>query len=131
MAAECLADRRAETPHRISNGRLPRRSHMKRTLLLSAAIAAAIFAFAESAGAQQNPTAPPQGRGAPPGRGARPQGPPGPVPRLPDGHPDLTGIWNGFAAVGGVALTDPVHGAGLQHAIWELEYDSSPAADLP
>jgi hypothetical protein len=70
---------------------------------MSAVIAAAVFAFAEFAAAQQNQTAPPQGRGAPPGRGARPQGPPGPVPRLPDGHPDLTGIWNGFAAVGGVA----------------------------
>jgi hypothetical protein len=66
-------------------------------------VAVAILAFAASAAAQQNQTAPPQGRGAPPGRGARPQGPPGPVPRLPDGHPDLTGIWNGFAAVGGVA----------------------------
>jgi hypothetical protein len=76
---------------------------VKRTLLMSAVIAAAVFAFAEFAAAQQNQTAPPQGRGAPPGRGARPQGPPGPVPRLPDGHPDLTGIWNGFGAVGGVA----------------------------
>ncbi len=33
---------------------------------------------------------------------ARPQrkGPPGPLPRLSDGHPDLTGIWNGFAGSG-------------------------------
>src|ERR1019366_3411219 len=29
------------------------------------------------------------------GRGAPPPGPPGPVPRLSDGKPDLTGIWNG------------------------------------
>src|SRR5437870_3985673 len=50
--------------------------------------------------APQNPTAPPaQGRGNAGGRGAR-QGPPGPVPRMPDGHPDLTGIWNGFGGSG-------------------------------
>ncbi len=29
------------------------------------------------------------------GRGAPPPGPPGPVPVLSDGHPDLSGIWNG------------------------------------
>jgi len=61
---------------------------------------ATLVAFAGSPAAQ-NQGALPQGRGAAPGRGARPQGPPGPVPRLPDGHPDLTGIWNGFATVSG------------------------------
>src|SRR5436309_6837471 len=54
-----------------------------------------------SARQNQGAAPPPQGRGG--GRGARPQGPSGPVPRLPDGHPDLTGIWNGFATVSGVA----------------------------
>ncbi len=29
------------------------------------------------------------------GRGAPPPGPAGPVPKLSDGHPDLSGIWNG------------------------------------
>ena len=62
-------------------------------------VAAAVLALAAPAFAQ-----PPQGRGAPPGRGMRQPGPPGPVPRLPDGHPDLTGIWNGF--VGGPARGD-------------------------
>ena len=77
---------------------------MRHTSITSLIIAATVLALAGSAAAQQTPgAAAPQGRGAPPARGARPQGPPGPVPRLPDGHPDLTGIWNGFAAVGGVA----------------------------
>ena len=35
----------------------------------------------------------------------RPRGPAGPLPRLPDGHPDLTGIWNGFGGSGGDAPT--------------------------
>src|SRR5947207_3034023 len=86
---ECSADRRAATPPRISNGRVMRPIIIATTVLVCAASVAA---------AQTQPAAPPQGRGI--GRGARPQGPPGPVPRLPDGHPDLTGIWNGFAAVG-------------------------------
>src|SRR3989442_6145297 len=65
-----------------------------------------VFGVAISTAARQNQgaaPAPAQGRGAAGGRGAsgaRPQGPPGPVPRLPDGHPDLTGIWNGFGGSG-------------------------------
>jgi hypothetical protein len=47
----------------------------------------------------QNAAAPPQaGRGR--GRGAPKKGPAGPLPRLSDGHPDLTGIWNGFGGSG-------------------------------
>jgi hypothetical protein len=34
------------------------------------------------------------------GRGAPRKGPPGPLPRLSDGHPDITGIWNGFGGSG-------------------------------
>jgi hypothetical protein len=47
-----------------------------------------------------------QGAGVPPvpgpGRRARAprKGPPGPLPRLADGRPDLTGIWNGFGGSG-------------------------------
>lgn len=47
-----------------------------------------------------------QDAGAPPpparARGARAprKGPPGPLPRLSDGRPDLTGIWNGFGGSG-------------------------------
>src|SRR5580658_4152594 len=40
---------------------------------------------------------PQQGRA---GRGPRAVGPPGPVPRLSDGHPDLSGVWNGFGGSG-------------------------------
>ena len=69
-------------------------------------IATSVLACAGSVAARQNQgAAPPQGRGNAPGpaglaRGVRPQGPSGPVPRLPDGHPDLTGIWNGFVGGG-------------------------------
>jgi hypothetical protein len=47
-----------------------------------------------------------QGAGVPPvpgpGRRARAprKGPPGPLPRMADGRPDLTGIWNGFGGSG-------------------------------
>jgi hypothetical protein len=34
------------------------------------------------------------------GRFAPRKGPPGPLPRMSDGHPDLTGIWNGFGGSG-------------------------------
>jgi hypothetical protein len=54
---------------------------------------------ADKAGAK---AAAPGGRGKGGGRGAR-KGPPGPVPRLSDGHPDLSGVWNGFGGSGGDA----------------------------
>ncbi|HEX4273705.1 MAG TPA: hypothetical protein VHZ74_00040, partial [Bryobacteraceae bacterium] len=37
----------------------------------------------------------------------RPVGPPGPVPRLADGKPDLSGIWNGFGGSGGQGPMQP------------------------
>jgi len=55
------------------------------------------------------PTATPQDKGAPPdaakakgrgGRGGGKRGPAGPLPRLSDGHPDLSGVWNGFGGGG-------------------------------
>ncbi len=70
--------------------------------------AAAILGFfaanglSQDSGAKANggdKAAPPQGRAAK-GRGAAKKGPPGPVPRLSDGKPDLTGIWNGFGGSG-------------------------------
>jgi hypothetical protein len=56
----------------------------------------------DKAGAKGAAPADPGGRGKAGGRGAR-KGPPGPVPRLSDGHPDLSGIWNGFGGSGGDA----------------------------
>lgn len=50
---------------------------------------------------QNNGPAATQAKGKAGGRGARPTGPPGPVPRLSDGHPDLSGVWNGFGGSGG------------------------------
>jgi hypothetical protein len=65
-------------------------------------VAAAALSLAVALVAQQDQAAPPaQGRGGKnPGRGARKKGPPGPVPRLSDGHPDLSGVWNGFGGSG-------------------------------
>src|SRR6058998_1515136 len=97
MAGESLADHQAVTAHRISDARQPWRLNVRNTSTMLFVIATTVLGFALSTAAQQNQgAAPPQGRGNAPGRGARPQGPSGPVPRLPDGHPDLTGIWNGF-----------------------------------
>ena len=68
---------------------------VKRAMPLLAAVMtlAVAAAFAQDAGAP-----------LPPARGGRarvrPKGPPGPVPRMTDGHPDLTGIWNGFGGSG-------------------------------
>jgi hypothetical protein len=38
---------------------------------------------------------------------SRPVGPSGPVPRLSDGHPDLSGVWNGFGGSGGQGPMQP------------------------
>jgi len=72
-------------------------------LIIVFVIAALVVGLSISLLARQNQgAAPPQapGRGNAPGRGARPRGPAGPLPRLADGHPDLTGIWNGFGGSG-------------------------------
>jgi hypothetical protein len=81
----------------------------KRILILL--IAAVTFAAAASLRAQQNQGGaaadPPEGRGARGGRGSGGaagrgglRGPSGPLPRLSDGHPDLTGIWTGIGFSG-------------------------------
>jgi len=64
--------------------------------------AAAAFVFSAGTLLAQNPApaAPARARGA---RAPR-RGPAGPLPRMSDGHPDLTGIWNGF---GGSGQTTP------------------------
>jgi hypothetical protein len=52
------------------------------------------------AAAQDPGAAPPPAGARGFGRGAPKKGPPGPLPRLSDGHPDITGIWNGFGGSG-------------------------------
>ena len=71
----------------------------KRTRPLVAAVSA--FAFTAGMAWAQGAAPPPPARG----RGARAprRGPVGPLPRLSDGHPDLTGIWNGFGGSGQTA----------------------------
>ena len=65
--------------------------------LLAAAMICGLAA--ETVIAQDQQVQPPaQGRGR--GRGMARRGPSGPLPRLSDGHPDITGIWNGFGGSG-------------------------------
>lgn len=68
-----------------------------RTMLFATAAAVAAFFAANGVSQDKGGTAP---RVAGKGRGATKKGPPGPVPHLSDGHPDLTGIWNGFGGSG-------------------------------
>ena len=110
MAGESLEDPQAVTAHRIHDGTAAqigsdRSLNVRNKSTTLFVIATTALVLAVSIAAQQDqPAAPPQGRGIAGGRGARPQGPSGPVPRMPDGHPDLTGIWNGFG--GGVRGAD-------------------------
>src|SRR5579871_4044300 len=69
---------------------------MKKSLFLPAAVAAAVMCLNIGSLAQDGPAAggQKQGRARKPGRG-----PAGPVARMSDGKPDLTGIWNGFQQV--------------------------------
>jgi hypothetical protein len=67
-------------------------------LVAGCAGAALAIAIATAAPPQDQPP-PPQPKQKGFGRGAR-KGPAGPLPRLSDGHPDLTGIWNGFGGSG-------------------------------
>lgn len=70
---------------------------LKRTMLPIAA-AMTLVLTAGTVVAQQPDAPPAPGRGR--GRGAPRRGPAGPLPRLSDGHPDITGIWNGFGGSG-------------------------------
>jgi len=90
-------DRRAATARPINSREI---SHVRKNLTLFVAIAATIASLTLTMA--QDKGGPPQAKG--PGRGAK-KGPAGPLPRLSDGKPDLTGVWNGFA--GGAARGAP------------------------
>jgi hypothetical protein len=68
-------------------------------LLVTAATIVSLGLATVAAQDKGAPPAPGKGKGRGFGRGAK-KGPPGPLPRLSDGHPDLTGIWNGFGGSG-------------------------------
>ena len=74
------------------------RKNLTIVVVAVAALASFTLAVAQDKGAAPLPGAP-QGRGRGPGRGAK-KGPAGPLPRLSDGKPDLTGVWNGFGGSG-------------------------------
>src|ERR1700684_3076489 len=74
------------------------RSMMKNAVLAFALVAGTTVAFVPELAAQNAAPAPQEGRGG--GRGGRgggrgaPAEPAGPMPKLPDGHPDMQGFWN-------------------------------------
>jgi hypothetical protein len=70
----------------------------KKLITMLCAVTAATCLTLATPAPQQNDAAPGK-KAAEKGRGKR-KGPPGPVPRLPDGKPDLTGMWNAFGSVG-------------------------------
>jgi hypothetical protein len=86
---------------------------VKRNPAVVFAAAVAVLGFFAARGAPQEPgdknAPPPQGKQGKKGfgRGAPKRGPAGPLPRLSDGHPDLTGIWNGFGGSGQTPSLQP------------------------
>jgi hypothetical protein len=74
---------------------------VRKNLTMLVVSVSAIVGLAVAIAAPQDQAAPAAGgKAKAPGRGARKKGPPGPVPRLSDGHPDLSGVWNGFGGSG-------------------------------
>src|ERR1700733_6226316 len=72
---------------------------MKNLFLGFALVVGITIAFVSPLAGQDAPSGPPEGRGAGRGagrggRGGPPAPPAGPMPRLPDGHPDMQGFWN-------------------------------------
>src|ERR1700683_4623766 len=65
-------------------------TRMKNLLLGFALVVGTVITFVSPVAAQDGPPAGGGGRG-----GGRARAPPaGPMPRLPDGHPDMQGFWN-------------------------------------
>ena len=67
-------------------------------VVTAATVASLTVAIAQDKGAVPLPGAP-QAKGRGFGRGGK-KGPAGPLPRLSDGKPDITGVWNGFGGSG-------------------------------
>ena len=73
---------------------------MKNLFLSLALVVSTTTAFVSPLAGQNAPAAPAEGRGGGRGagfgrgRGGPPEPPAGPMPRLPDGHPDMQGFWN-------------------------------------
>lgn len=78
---------------------------MRRNLTILVA-AAAFAASLTIVLAQDKGAPPPQGKAKGFGRAAK-KGPAGPLPRLSDGKPDLTGVWNGFGGGAGRGAEGP------------------------
>jgi len=75
---------------------------VKHLTMWSVTAAAVLFFAATVALPQDKGTPAPQDKAKGFGRGAR-KGPAGPLPRLSDGKPDISGVWNGFGGSGGDA----------------------------
>ena len=79
-------------------------------MILAAAVAASIVPML-LAQTQQNPptsaTSPAGAGGLNPGRGRGPAVPTGPAPKLANGHPDFSGVWQGGGPVGDLAQGMP------------------------
>ena len=73
---------------------------MRKNLTIFIVTAAAVaFLTIATAAPQDKGAPPPPAKGKAGGRGGK-KGPAGPLPRLSDGKPDLTGVWNGFGGSG-------------------------------
>ena len=121
-----------------------RRRFSSSLLTLSAIVASSAIAFSLLAQAPATPaagdkTAPAGGGGAAKGKGKGkgPQRPQGPTPRLPDGHVDLSGVWNGGGPVGDLAQglaageTIPLNALGKKIMASRLSKDDPEANCLP
>lgn len=73
---------------------------MRRNILTLLCTGTALVSLTLAPAVAQQNGAPSANNGTEKGRGRRPKGPPGPVPRLSDGKPDLSGIWTVFGSVG-------------------------------
>src|SRR5262245_37761246 len=94
MAARYLPAMPSEAPSSID-----KRNHEEQTMtsLLKSIVVATVFTLQQPAlPAAAQARGPAQGRGQAP---AAPTAPAPPTPRLPNGHPDLSGVWMGGGGI--------------------------------